>query len=157
MLQLIHKVKLFAGHQSCIEIVYEIVSIVCFVENFATYQRVESEGMERWMTHDVLVTSSALLGKELERARRATWTCWGFKLTYEYEQDTQFYLARPLGDWGAAPLLFCATKEISVGRIAGRANKTKPAPAPLSSWSGYATVYKLLLPTYKQTSSDTNE
>ena len=111
MLQLIHKVKLFAGDQSCIEIVYEIVSIVCFVENFATYQRVESEGMERWMTHDVLVTSSALLGKELERARRATWTCWGFKLIYEYEQDTQFYWARPLEARGARPPLILGQRK----------------------------------------------
>ena len=130
MLQLIHKVKLFAGDQSCIEIVYEIVSIVCFVENFATYQRVESEGMERWMTHDVLVTSSALLGKELERARRATWTCWGFKLIYEYEQDTQFYLARPLGARGAAPLLIWVKEKYfrRANSRQGKQNKTSPSP-----------------------------
>ena len=55
---------------------YQMVSlVVCFVENFPTYQRVESEGIEHGMALEVLVTSSALLGKDLERARRATSIC----------------------------------------------------------------------------------
>ena len=41
--------------------------------------------------------------------------------------------------WGRGPLILGENDEMTEGRIAGRANKTKPGP-PLSSRSGSATA-----------------